>query len=229
MKYLFLIIAFCFCNATSAQTRKIFKILPGEKAGHVIPKTEIFSYPEFKPGSVLFKSGNYADALLNYNALYGDMQFIDHKGDTLGINNENTIKMIVVEKDTFYYDKYYLKLIAVHDKLLLAERQFFSFVNRQKKGGFGELSSASIETYNTTSYAGFSKDIVAHEIITMGKYRTLYIGDKYNHFLPVNKKNLQEIYAKREKEIAVYLKENNVNFFNEEDVQKLINYFKDEN
>ncbi len=63
----------------------------------------------------------------------------------------------------------------------------------------------------------------------MGKYRTLYIGDKYNHFLPVNKKNLQEIYAKREKEIAVYLKENNVNFFNEEDVQKLINYFKDEN
>ncbi len=226
---LLVIIVFIFhaCPESFAQTKKLFKINSGEKPANVIPKSEVFSYSSFKRGTVLFKSDRYAEALLNYNSLYGDMQFIDSNGDTLGIDKVDNIKMVVIETDTFYYDKGYLKLIKECNGVLLAEKQYFSFVNRQKKGGFGELSSASIETYNTTSFGGFSKDLVAQDVLTLGRYTALYIGNKYNNFLPVNKKNLQEIYAKREKEIAKYLKENEVNFSRREDVEKLLAYFQD--
>lgn len=208
--------------------RKIYKINPGEKFLDVIPKEEIYTYPAFTVGTVYLKGDKFASAQLNYNSLFGDMQFIDEKGDTLGIADEGNIQSIVINKDVFYYDKGYMKLLANFNDLKLANKKFFSFVNKQKLGGFGETSGGSIDAYERISSANIFNDLVAKEIITLSAYNLYYIGDQFNHFKLANKKNLLDIFGKKQAMLQQYLKENEVNFSSEEDLRKLLLFMQGE-
>jgi hypothetical protein len=228
MRALFLFTVFsCLCMAdVPAQKRKLYKINPGEKVTAAIPKNEIYSYPEFVSGNVYLLNNTYSVARLNYNALFGEMQFINPKGDTLSLADEKMIRLIVINKDTFYYTNGYLKLVLTAGELKLANKKFITFANRQKLGGFGESSQGSIETYGMVSSQSYLKELVANEIITMVKDSIFYIRDDMNNFKTVNKKTLQDIYPNNEKDLKKYLKENKVDLSNEEDIKKLILYFK---
>jgi hypothetical protein len=220
--YLFFVSALLVAVNTYAQKRKTFKINPGEKLADVIPKEEKYSYANFTTGNVYLRNETFSRAPLNYNALFGEMQFIDPKGDTLSIADENNIKQIVINNDTFYYSKGYLKQIQDYGEVKLAAMQFFSFVNRQKIGGFGEVTSASIDTYNAVSGTSYFKELVAKELLTVAKSTVYFIGDKFNNFKVLNKRNLLEAYARKEKEVQAYLKENKVDFSDEEQVKKIL-------
>ncbi len=213
-------------NAT-AQKKKIFLINPGEKVADAIPKNEIYSSPEFKAGTVYFKNGDHIAARLSYNYLFDEMQFIDVKGDTLSLANEETIRLIAVGKDTFCFDKVYLKLIADYGEMKLAVKQFFALVNRQKLGSVGETSSAAIDTYEVRSSSNHFKDMIAQEVITLAIDNRFYVGDKFNDFKIINKKNLLEAYDRKKLELQTYLKENKVDFSNEEDLRKLMAFLKE--
>lgn len=218
----------CFLNLAGYSQRKIYKINPGEKFLEVIPKEEVYSYAVFTEGTVYLKGDKFSTARLNYNALYGDMQFIDQKGDTLGIADEGNIQSIVINKDVYYYDKGYMKLLANFNGLKLANKKYFSFTNKQKVGGFGEVSSASIDTYDRISSANIFNDLVAKEVITLASYNLFYIGDQFNHFKPANKKTLQDIFGKKQPKLQQYLKETTVNFSSEDDLRKLLLFMQDD-
>jgi hypothetical protein len=224
-----LIIIFCVLLTTAclAQNRKTFKINPGQKPIHAIPIDEVYKYPHFKLGKADFKNGRYATALFNYNYLYGEMQFIDEKGDTLSLNDAETVKFIAFGKDTFFYDKGFVEALNIYGDKKLASKQFFSFVNSQKLGGFGEPTSASVDAYNSLSSDNYFKQLVTKEIVILARYKVYYIGDRFNHFILVNKKNVLNIFDKPKGAMGKYLKENNIDFSKEEDVVKLIDAFKD--
>ena len=213
-----------FCQNARAQKEKKFRINPGEKVVEVLPKNEVYTYPEYISGNVLFENNTYSPAKLNYNALFLEMQFINQKGDTMALDDEATIKQIIISNDTFYYDKGYLKLTDNFGNIKLARKDFFAFTNRQKLGGFGELSSASIDTYNSVNYGIFFKELVVQEVLTIAKRTIYYFGDEFNNFKLANKKNLLEFYPSKSKEIKTYLKENKVNFSSEEDLKKMISF-----
>ncbi len=224
-----MIFLFCLClNGlnVAAQKIKTFKINPGQKITEVVLNQDIYLYPDFINGTVYKRDDRFSNASLNYNSLLGEMQFITPAGDTLSLADENIIRSIVVNNDTFYYDKVCLKLVADYGEVKLASRQFIDFTNRQKIGGHGELTSASLKTYTAIVGDIDTKELTPNEIITLAKYQVLFIGDRFNHFKTVNKKNLLEIFANKEKELQKYLKENSVNFYNEEDIRKLIVFIK---
>jgi len=226
---LLLMIGFClFAPYSFAQKQTTFKINPGEKVMTAIPREEMYSYPDFTPGNVYFKNDQYSPARLNFNALIGEIQFIDAKGDTLSLANEETIKKVVIKSDTFYYDNGYLKVLSNAGDYKLAQKQMFVFVNRQKLGGFGETSSAGIETYDRLSYKTFFSDLVAQEILILAKQTILYIGDRFHHFKVVNQKSLKDAFPKKQKEYKIYVKENKVDFSNENDVKKLLDFLSRE-
>jgi len=211
---------------TSAQKRKLFKINPGEKVVDKIPQNEMYSYSGFVSGKVYLINNTYSVAPMNYNALFGEMQFINTKGDTLSLSDEKKIRLIVINKDTFYYSDGYLELVLDDGNVKLAKKTLISFANRQKLGGFGESSQGSIETYGVLSNQSYLKELVANEVITMAKDSVFYIKDALNNFKELNKKTLQDIYPKNEKDLKNYLKEHRVRFSDEEDLKKLILYFK---
>jgi hypothetical protein len=225
MRFLLFYCTFCALTTTLSAQSKTFKINPGQKIVDIIPQDELYSYATFTPGTILFKNGNFAKALMNYNVYYETIEFINTKGDTLAIADESIIKMITMKEDTFYFSKTYVKAIADYGDLLLAEKQFFSISNREKIGAMGTTTSASVDTHNAIRNKEVAKDLVVQEVLTLRKSNVLFIGNKYQYFLPVNKKNLMEMYGTRQKDVSNYLKENTVHFSSEEDVKRLMAHF----
>ena len=75
----------------SAQTKKTFTVNPGEKIVEAIPISEIYTNAEFRFGTIALKNGTSAWVKVNYNSVFGEMQFINpQKGDTISIAEEKT-------------------------------------------------------------------------------------------------------------------------------------------
>jgi len=154
------------------------------------------------------------------------MQFIDFKGDTLNIANAGTIKFIRINNDLFYYDKGYVKLIKNNNTIKFAAKQTLRVSGKNKIGAYNMASPASaIDSYGslTVDHKTIYK-LTPREDIILTKKTEYYFGDKYNHFVLANKKNLLRLYSKQEGTVAAYLKENNVDFNNREDLEKLLQY-----
>lgn len=215
-------LAFLFLGLTASSQQKTFRINPGLRIADVVPKEEIYTYPSFQDGIVYLKDNRALNARLNYNALYGDVEFIDPKGDTLALSDENPIRFIAIRSDTFYYDKIFLKQVAGIGKRKLAERQIFSSVNREKFAGYGESSVGSIDTYSRISAGGLSYNLVANEHLTIAKDKLFFVGDEFNHFFPATKKGLTELFSKNQKKLSGYLHDKSVDFSKEEDLRNLL-------
>ncbi|MCW3073869.1 MAG: hypothetical protein JWP69_938 [Flaviaesturariibacter sp.] len=224
--FYYLITFLLFTLPVSAQNRKTFKINPGQTIKEAIPVEEALSSPEFVEGVIQFRNGAYANARLVYNYLIPGMQFINEKGDTLTLDNEPEVKYAVLQKDTFYYDKGYYKALASFDDQILAEKRYFTFSNRERIGAMGVPTSSSIDTYSNVSSTTYYANLVAKEIITLSKYKYLYIGDRFNHFTIVNKKGLMEVFPGKEKAILDYIRDNKVDYSDADAIKKLLLHFK---
>src|SRR5688572_33049904 len=88
-----------------AQDSTYVTIKTGNNVGDVLSSADIYYFPQFTRGEVFFRGGTKATAKMNYTRLHDQMLFIDAKGDTLALAEEKTIKFIVVDQDTFYYDE----------------------------------------------------------------------------------------------------------------------------
>lgn len=127
---------FCAClNSLFAQNEKEFKIKADEEVGDVLSFNDIYKYPSFREGSVLFFDGQTSTAKLNYNFLNGEMDFIAPTGDTLSIADLKIIKLITIDKDSFYVDKGYMQLISEFKTKRLAAKQLIQLATIKKKGG----------------------------------------------------------------------------------------------
>ena len=229
MKQFIVFACICFCYQIGlAQKTKTFKVNPGEKVVDAIPNNDKYAYPEFIIGTVYFKNGEHYPGKLNYNSLFQEMQFIDRKGDTLSLAEPATIKLIVINTDSFFYDGGYLKLTASYGKIKLGPKELIAFTDRQKLGGYGGESSARIDTYKSIQDGSTFKELVAREVLTFVKKTVFYIGDEFHHFKQAKKKNMLDFYPSKGREVKSYLKENKVDFSNEEDLKKMIVFLNGE-
>jgi hypothetical protein len=211
----------------TAQNKKIYKVNPGERVYDVIPKNDMYKYPGFRQGIVLLKDGTYGSAKLNYNSLFAEMQFIDPKGDTLSLADENNIISIAVKKDTFYYDNGYLELVAGYNKIKLARRRIIDFSNREKIGALDIANAGEIETYTTVTSRTYMKDLIAKEVLIFSERTIYYFGDRFNHFMVANKKNLLKMFSNQQRKVSDYLENNPVNFNDEKDLVRLGSFLQE--
>src|ERR1041384_1024475 len=104
----------CICAillgvAGMSQRPKTYTVPAGVDVKEIVPVKEIFQYPNFIQGVVVFRDGTSAPGKLNYNRLVAELQFIDPKGDTLSLANEKNILIALVGTDTFYYNEGYVR------------------------------------------------------------------------------------------------------------------------
>src|SRR6476659_7091857 len=194
-----------------AQTGKTYKIKPGERVDYALLKENgLYQYPQFADAQVALKNGTSGTVRMNYNQLLGDMQFINGKGDTLSLDKENEVASIVIAKDMFVFSDGYLQLLH-ESNVRIGKKTMLKIADRKRIGGMGEVTDGS--TMYTSMYSKFGvKDLVPTEVPTYYKVSMYFIGDRFNKFKPLNKKNLYAFYAKQEQEIEAYLQTNPVNF-----------------
>jgi len=223
MRVLPLLVLVC-CFSAHAQDSTII-IKAGTSFNESVLVTDVYEYPQFVAGKVFFIPGDSSGGRLNYNRFLDEMQFIDLKGDTLNLAYPGTIKFIRISNDLFYYDNGYVKLIKDNNRIKLAAKQTLKVSGKNKIGAYNMASTAgAIDSYNSLTIDHKNYNLTPRVDFILTKKIEYYFGDKYNHFVLANKKNIVRMYSKQEGAVTAYLKENNVDFNKREDIEKLFQY-----
>lgn len=221
---LFLIMLMSYSNGWT-QDSTLISIRAGNSIKDVLAK-DIFLYPEFISGKVFFRDGTKGMAMMNYNSLTDQMLFIDPHGDSLALQDENTIKFIALDKDTFYFDEGYKRLVANNNIVKVTEKKTWELVDIRKIGSHDRPTTTfAVTSYNSvTDRFGKTHDLLLNEDLVVRKKATYYFGDRFNNFVPANKKNLLALFPKEHSILTNYLKENKVNFDNRNDLEKVAQF-----
>ena len=207
MKKILLAFFVLFATNLFAQDSLTIFIAADRPIEEVLTPKKIYKYAEFVPGKIFFRDGNFAEGKFNYNYLNGEIEFIQK--DTLAIAKQQmfNIKMMAIDKDTFFYDKGYLQQVVQTPLGKLLKRQIFVVAKREKIGAYNQPSSTSaIESYGsfTDNFGMMTPGLKVRENITLTLRSDYYFGDKYNVFLLANKKNVLKIYPNKKEKINVY-------------------------
>jgi hypothetical protein len=219
---LLLLLLFCFATAALAQNHTMYMVKAGTTIRESIPADVLFHYPDFKQGRIFYKDGRTAGGRLNYHRMLDELQFIDPKGDTLAVDNEPTIQLVVMGTDSFYYHEGYVRLLRQANGVKLASKQWLQMADRQKMGGYGQPSFTSAIT-NLKSYDDGRRlyDLTVKEDLVFSPEHRYYLGDKYNRFLPATRKNVLDLFNKHQKVLKQYFDEKKVDFQKAEDIEQL--------
>lgn len=206
-----------------AQHGKPILVKAGTSIAEAVAPADLYLYPQFKYGRALYKDGKRSGGKMNYSKLFDEMLFIDPFGDTLAVDNEGTINVISIDADTFYYNKGYVQYLTTIGNVKLAVKSSLKVADRQKIGGYDMANSASaITSYKSYDDGIQSYKLTVREDLILIRVDRYYLGDKYNRFVMANKKNVFDFFSRHEKAVKSYLGQNEVDFNNREDLEKLL-------
>ena len=211
----------------AAQDSTHVTIKQGATIQEVLKPGEIYYFPQFTKGEVFYKGGRKASGKMNYTRLFDEMLFIDGKGDTLAMAEEETIKFIAVGQDTFYYEKGYVRVIADNDLVKLAEKQLWVVVDIRKTGTHNtSTNSTGVTSVNRFRHGdeAMRTPLSLNEDLVLRKETQYFFGDRTNQFVRAGRKGLLRLFSKKERNIESYLKENKIDFENKEDIEKLYQF-----
>lgn len=220
-----------------AQPPKKFRIKPGEIATKTIPFKEQYANTEFKEGKVLYVDGKTTTALLNFNLLYTEMEFIDSSGDTLAIGVEDLVRNILLGEQLYYFDYSfgYLLLVNEYPSLKLAEKKGLALLLKDSEkyvnpryDHFSKLAENSFTNQDRNNFSSYTY----RQMYTQPAKNDFYLLESSSYFFVdknerayrANPKNLFKIFPEHKSTIKNYLKENNINFRDKADLEKLTEY-----
>jgi len=187
-----------------------------------------YIFPEFKNGTVLMKSGQQHQALLNYNTLSEEMIFED-KGRKLAISKEEKEKVdtVFIEGRKFFVlNGRFAELIYRSGYELYAEYRC-DVKYPGKPAGYGGTS----ETSSVSTYSGVYSGVVLYELKLPDDFKIkpyiiywLKKDGEINKF--VNLKQLNKIFSDRKDLIKEYISSNNPDFNDRESLIRLIRYLE---
>jgi len=197
--------------AVTAQRLKTYTVPAGVEVKEVVPANEIYQFPQFVQGLVIFKDGTSAPGRLNYNRLIAEIQFIDPKGDTLSLANEQMIRTAIIGTDTFYYSDGYVRQLAGGSRVKIGERiAFKEYI--QKPGAYG-FSSATTATNNLSVLLNRrSVDLNVSQELVLVKNTNYLVGDKFNAFVVAEKNVILKMFPDNRSAIEDFIEKNKISF-----------------
>lgn len=211
-----------FANSLLAQNSNTITIKAGEDVS--VLYRHIYKYPQFVYGKVYFKDGTIAGSKMNFNLLLEAMQFLDEKGDTLALANEETIKYVAIGIDTFYFDEGYLQRVSAFGDIELAAKQKIKFLDEKNIGAYGiSTSTHTIDNYNTLR-AHHTYSLKLNKDLVYAKEMKYYFDRGDRVFIIANKKNILKSFSTKKGMIEDYLKQHEIDFNKEDDLKIFFSY-----
>ena len=208
----------------SAQNYKTVRVKAGTRVVDYFPVNERYRYQEFVPGQVVFKNGKSNNLKLNYNFLFGEIEFIQ-SADTLYISKKKDIRFVIAQ-DTFFYDMGYIEVIS-GGSIRVGLKQYVKIKEILKEGAFGTTNRvSSVDTYNSMSTNGISYDLIPKEDIEVEMTLEYYLSDPLGGFTLFTRKNVIQLFPQRADEIKAYIKSKKVDFDSRDDLLIFADYLR---
>jgi hypothetical protein len=162
---------------------------------------------------------------MNYNKVLGTIQFISEKGDTLALSNEETISDVSIGTTVFIYNPMCLATISSDDKVKLYKREVVRIADKQKTGGYGiPNSSGTIASVDHADSWLARNQIDINESLLISKVTTFYIENEKGEIMPAAKKNILNLYPKKDDEIRTFIKEKSLDLTKEDHLVQLAEF-----
>lgn len=210
-------------SIVAAQNNQYIRVKAGENLTNSVSFNERYQYPAFSRGRLVYSSNKSSDARFNYNLFLGEMHFINATGDTLALQNDPTVQLVVIGPDSFYYEypTSYWQLVSTYGSAKLLIKRTIVLIDREKEGGYKQSTGVSaIRT--TTTYAstnGALARLDPHSDMLFAKKAEFKLLDNNGRFHPANQAGFLHLFAKNKQVVKQYLKENSVNFNQEADLK----------
>lgn len=222
---LFLVCMASVCTSGSAQTSTQRIYIKGGNSAWENFMREIYMYPAFEQGLVEYRNGQKFKSTLNYNKALGTIQFIDEKGDTLSMNNEESIQTISIGNDVYRYDPECMQILKSGENATLYKRETVRIADKLKTGGYGIPNTAgTIESIDRLDTRVTYNQIDLNESLLISKVTTFYIENRRGEKLPASKKNILNLYSKHEDAIRSYIKSKNLDLDREDALIELTGF-----
>ena len=213
-----------------AQESKQFTVGAGQAITDVLTKADIFMYPEFLKGLILYVDNTQSPATLNYNVFLGKMMFLGNRKDTLVITNAETVKWFILDLDTFVYQKEYYRYLAGNDQFRLLSKRYTKLVDVKKEGAYGSSNSTgAVDSYSSLSTNNSSKlyQLRVNEETVFSIRTEYYFKNSTNEPVQATKGNLFKMFPDKTDQIKSYLKTESIRFNKMEDMVKLSLYIQE--
>ncbi|HEV8283702.1 MAG TPA: hypothetical protein VGQ09_05300 [Chitinophagaceae bacterium] len=224
----FILILLLWFQSFTQQTVKAVEA--DQEINQVFTVKDLYRYPQYIQGKVFFRDGTIAEAMLNYHKLFEQVLFIDQKGDSLAVGNPETISVIVMGQDSFYYNKdsYYELIESYKKSIQLARKQMLQEMDQQKTGAYGQsyTNNSTVANKNYYTVDGKPRLNVGESTLFLQKTE-YYISYKHGDFLPANKKNIEKLFSEYSRQVKDYIKENSLDIAKEEGLKKLLQFIQD--
>ena len=186
---------------------------------------EIYLYPSFEQGVVEYKDGKRYKSTMNYNKVLGTVQFIDEKGDTLIMADQEKIASIAIASDVFVFDPECLLTLKSGEKATLYKRETVRIADKLKTGGYGIPNTAgTIESIDRIDTRANYNQIELNESLLISKVTTFYIQNQKGELMAASKKNILSLYPKHEGDIKAFIKDKNLDLTNEDQLIELTDF-----
>ena len=187
-----------------------------------------YVFPDFTNGSVLMKSGQQHQALLNYNALSEEMIFVD-KGTKLAISKEEKEKIDTVYikgRKFFVLDGRFLELIYRSGYELYAEHRCDVKYPGKPAGYGGTSETSSISTYSGVYSGGILYELRLPDDFSIKPYLIYWLKKDGKINKNVNLKQLNKVFGDRKDQIKEYVGSNKTDYNDIESMVGLIRYLE---
>jgi len=208
---------FCFCLSSFLLSAQISGVDP--------VAAQFYFYPQFAAGKVHFKDGQKSETKLNYNLALEEIHFINKHGDTLALSNEETLQVVVIGNDSFYFEKGFLKVVESYSSCKLVAKQK-NAAEKKQRGAYGEdLSGASTLNINNIVPTSRASVKLGSNEGSYGNFEvSYYIMDANNTFIPISKKSVLKQFKKHKNEVETFMNTHSINLNVESDIRKLFAY-----
>ncbi len=237
VKHLILLVTFILLAiSVSAQENQHFIVRPGDIIIDRIPLTNRYRFEQFRRARAHFVNNATASGHLNYNLLYGEMQFIDPTDDTVSLANEQMLEKISFEDTDYIFDpenNRYLEVLAGDQHIRLTRHLRMRLLEHDVKSMDGyvstlnpNLSRAVYDLDNRvhqTTLREFFESRAQHPML-FSTHEVYYFVDKNNVAWPVKKSSLHRIFPDHRREISDYLSNHTIDFTSKEDLIQLISF-----
>lgn len=220
----------------SAQEKKHYIVRPGDIIIDRIPEEGRYRFDDFREAQVYFANNTSASGNLNYQLLYGEMQFVDQRGDTVSLANEQLLKKVSFENTDYFYDpekKRYLEVLAGGEKLRLTRHLRMRLLEHDVKSMDGYVSTLDPNLsrviydmdnrVHQTTISKFFESRAQHPML-FSPHEEYYFVDKNTISWPVKKSSLRRIFPDHRRALSDFLSDEKINFSKKEDLKKLVSF-----
>jgi len=185
---------------------------------------QMYLYPEFREGTVEYKTGERFKRMMNFNRMLSAVQFIE-KADTLAVANEQNVSQIIIGNDVFVYGPACMQAIATHKNVTLFKNEAMRIADVRQVGALGRTNStAGIDTHNQLYNSISAYRLNVNETLLLNKTTTFYIRKENGEYVPASRKNVLKMFPGEGNAIKEFIDSKNIRFTKESDLVELTNY-----